>query len=162
MNLFKTFFGIGGMTTISRILGFVRDTVIARVFGAGLASDAFFVAFKIPNLLRRISAEGAFTQAFVPILTEYKTQNSPLEVRAFVNKISTLLGLFLVLITILGIFGAPWIIYITAPGFVSNPEKYNLTVDLLKITFPYINYAIRSFWRTLDYIYNCTWVCDKS
>tara|TARA_B100001142_G_scaffold172587_1_gene172142 strand:- start:6695 stop:8239 length:1545 start_codon:yes stop_codon:yes gene_type:complete len=138
MNLFKTFFGIGGMTTISRILGFVRDTVIARVFGAGLASDAFFVAFKIPNLLRRISAEGAFTQAFVPILTEYKTQNSTLEVRAFVNKISTLLGLFLVLITILGIFGAPWIIYITAPGFVSNPEKYNLTVDLLKITFPYI------------------------
>src|SRR5210317_1143233 len=119
MNLFKTFFGIGGMTTISRILGFIRDTVIARIFGAGLASDAFFVAFKIPNLLRRISAEGAFTQAFVPILTEYKTQNSSLEVRAFVNKISTLLGLFLVLITILGIFGAPWIIYITAPGFVS-------------------------------------------
>ena len=79
MNLLKTFFGIGGMTTISRILGFIRDTVIARIFGAGLESDAFFVAFKIPNLLRRISADGAFTQAFIPILSEYKTKNSSIE-----------------------------------------------------------------------------------
>ena len=138
MNLLKTFFGIGGMTTISRILGFIRDTVIARIFGAGLESDAFFVAFKIPNLLRRISAEGAFTQAFIPILSEYKTKNSSIELESFINKISTFLGLFLILITLLGVFGAPWIIYITAPGFVTNPEKYNLTVDLLRITFPYI------------------------
>tara|TARA_B100000035_G_scaffold61092_1_gene49265 strand:+ start:230 stop:1768 length:1539 start_codon:yes stop_codon:yes gene_type:complete len=138
MNLLKTFFGIGGMTTISRILGFIRDTVIARIFGAGLASDAFFVAFKIPNLLRRISAEGAFTQAFIPILTEYKSLNSTIELKAFINKISTLLGLFLVVITLIGVFGAPWIIYVTAPGFISSPEKYNLTVDLLRITFPYI------------------------
>ena len=89
MNLFKTFFGIGGMPTLSRILGFIRDTVIARIFGAGLESDAFFVAFKIPNLLRRISAEGAFTQAFIPILSEYKTKNSSLELKSFINKIST-------------------------------------------------------------------------
>ena len=138
MNLLRTISGIGGMTTISRILGFIRDAVIARIFGAGLESDAFFVAFKIPNLLRRISAEGAFTQAFIPILSEYKIQKSPLELGSFINKISTLLGFFLVLITLLGVLGAPWIIYITAPGFISNPEKYNLTVDLLKITFPYI------------------------
>ncbi len=83
MNLLKTFFGIGGMTTISRILGFIRDTVIARIFGAGLASDAFFVAFKIPNLLRRISAEGAFTQAFIPILTEYKSTKFNDRVKSF-------------------------------------------------------------------------------
>jgi len=83
MNLLRTISGIGGMTTISRILGFIRDAVIARIFGAGLESDAFFVAFKIPNLLRRISAEGAFTQAFIPILSEYKIQKSPLELRIF-------------------------------------------------------------------------------
>ena len=74
MNLLKTLASVGGMTTISRILGFIRDSIIARVFGVGIATDAFFVAFKIPNLLRRISAEGAFTQAFVPILAEYKTK----------------------------------------------------------------------------------------
>ena len=73
MNLFKILTNVGGMTTLSRVLGFIRDTIIARVFGVGLATDAFFVAFKIPNLLRRISAEGAFTQSFVPILSEYKS-----------------------------------------------------------------------------------------
>ena len=138
MNLLKTLSGIGGMTTISRILGFIRDTIIARVFGASMESDAFFVAFKIPNLLRRISAEGAFTQAFVPVLSQYKTKHTPAELRLFVNKISTLLGIFLVITAILGVFAAPWIIYVTAPGFVSNPEKYDLTVALLRITFPYI------------------------
>ena len=75
MNLFKTLASVGGMTTISRILGFIRDSIIARIFGVGVETDAFFVAFKIPNLFRRISAEGAFTQAFVPILAEYKTDN---------------------------------------------------------------------------------------
>ena len=155
MNLLKTFFGIGGMTTISRILGFIRDTVIARIFGAGLASDAFFVAFKIPNLLRRISAEGAFTQAFIPILTEYKSLNSTIELKVFINKISTLLGLFLVVITLIGVFGAPWIIYITAPGFISSPEKYNLTVDLLRITFPYIFFIslVSLSGRNFEYIW---------
>ena len=72
MNLLKTLFTVGGMTFVSRILGFVRDTLMARIFGAGMFTDAFIVAFRIPNLLRRISAEGAFSQAFVPILAEYK------------------------------------------------------------------------------------------
>ena len=75
MNLFKTLASVGGMTTISRILGFIRDSIIARIFGVGIEADAFFVAFKIPNLLRRISAEGAFTQAFVPILSNIKLKN---------------------------------------------------------------------------------------
>ena len=138
MNLLKTLASVGGMTTISRILGFIRDSIIARVFGVGIATDAFFVAFKIPNLLRRISAEGAFTQAFVPILAEYKTKKTKLETNLLVSKVATLLGIFLVLITALGVFGAPWLIYVSAPGFVSDPQKFNLTVDLLQITFPYI------------------------
>ena len=138
MNLLKTLASVGGMTTISRILGFVRDSIIARVFGVGIETDAFFVAFKIPNLLRRISAEGAFTQAFVPILSEYKNKKSKIEVSYLINKVATLLGLFLVLVTLLGVFGAPWLIYISAPGFVSDSEKFDLTVNLLQITFPYI------------------------
>jgi len=138
MNLLKTLASVGGMTTISRILGFVRDSIIARVFGVGIESDAFFVAFKIPNLLRRISAEGAFTQAFVPILSEYKNNKSKIQVSNLINKVATLLGFFLVLVTLIGVFGAPWLIYISAPGFVSDPEKFDLTVNLLQITFPYI------------------------
>ena len=138
MNLFKTLASVGGMTTISRILGFIRDNIIARIFGVGVETDAFFVAFKIPNLFRRISAEGAFTQAFVPILAEYKTKKSKIEVSYLINKVATLLGIFLVLITLVGVFGAPWLIYLSAPGFISEPEKFNLTVNLLQITFPYI------------------------
>ena len=76
INLAKSLVGVGGMTFLSRVLGFLRDSIIARIFGVGIATDAFFVAFKIPNLLRRISAEGAFTQAFVPILSEYKTNKT--------------------------------------------------------------------------------------
>ena len=138
MNLSKALAGVGGMTTVSRVLGFLRDSIIARIFGAGMVTDAFFVAFKIPNLLRRISAEGAFTQAFVPILAEYKSSRSPKETAILINKVATLLGLFLIIVTLLGIFGAPWLIYISAPGFASDPEKFNLTVDMLQITFPYI------------------------
>jgi len=138
MNLFNTLANIGGMTTLSRVLGFVRDNIIARVFGAGMATDAFFVAFKIPNLLRRISAEGAFTQSFIPILSEYKAKKTKLDLNQFINRIATLLGIFLVLITLIGVFGAPWLIYLSAPGFVSDPQKFNLTVDLLRIAFPYI------------------------
>ena len=92
MNLLKALAAVGSMTFLSRILGFVRDTLIARVFGAGLYTDAFFVAFKIPNLLRRISAEGAFSQAFVPILAEYKKQRSFDETHALINHVATLLG----------------------------------------------------------------------
>ena len=76
INLTKSLLGVGSMTFISRVLGFLRDIIIARIFGVGLATDAFFVAFKIPNLLRRISAEGAFTQAFIPILSEYKSKKT--------------------------------------------------------------------------------------
>lgn len=138
MNLLKALAKVGSMTFISRILGFVRDTLIARIFGAGMLSDAFIVAFKIPNLLRRISAEGAFSQAFVPILAEYKSQRSFDDTHRLINRVATWLGLILVAVTLIGMLAAPWIVTIIAPGFRVNPEKMQLTVELLRITFPYI------------------------
>jgi putative peptidoglycan lipid II flippase len=138
MNLLKALATISSMTLLSRILGFVRDTVIARAFGAGLATDAFFVAFKIPNFLRRLFAEGAFSQAFVPILAEYKNQRGESELRDLVDHVSGLLAMALVVVTALGVMAAPFIVYIGAPGFAGNPQKFDLTVQLLRITFPYI------------------------
>jgi putative peptidoglycan lipid II flippase len=138
MNLLRVLASVGSMTFLSRILGFARDTLIARMFGAGLATDAFFVAFKIPNLLRRVSAEGAFSQAFVPILAEYKSQRTPAETHALINHVASLMGVFLVLVTIIGMLAAPLIVGITAPGFAKDASKFSLTVELLRITFPYI------------------------
>lgn len=138
MNLLKALAKVGSMTFVSRILGFVRDTLIARVFGAGMLSDAFIVAFKIPNLLRRISAEGAFSQAFVPILAEYKSQRSFDETHGLVNRVATWLGIILVVVTLLGMLAAPWIVSLIAPGFRADAAKMQLTVELLRITFPYI------------------------
>ena len=138
MNLLRVLANVGSMTFLSRILGFARDTLIARMFGAGLATDAFFVAFKIPNLLRRVSAEGAFSQAFVPILAEYKSQRSAAETHALISHVASLMGVFLVLVTIAGMLAAPLIVGITAPGFAKDASKFALTVELLRITFPYI------------------------
>ncbi|MCU1718162.1 murein biosynthesis integral membrane protein MurJ [Pseudomonas sp. 5P_3.1_Bac2] len=138
MNLLKSLAAVSSMTMLSRVLGFVRDTIIARIFGAGVASDAFVVAFKLPNLLRRIFAEGAFSQAFVPILAEYKTQQGDEAARTFVAYVSGLLTLVLAVITLLGIIAAPWIVWVSAPGFADEAERFALTTDLLRITFPYI------------------------
>ncbi|PWU29278.1 MULTISPECIES: murein biosynthesis integral membrane protein MurJ [unclassified Pseudomonas] len=138
MNLLKSLAAVSSMTMISRVLGFVRDTIVARMFGAGMATDAFFVAFKLPNLLRRIFAEGAFSQAFVPILAEYKTQQGEEATRTFIAYVSGLLTLVLAVVTLLGILAAPWVIWITAPGFADTPEKFELTTALLRVTFPYI------------------------
>ncbi|SNX60076.1 putative peptidoglycan lipid II flippase [Nitrosomonas ureae] len=138
MNLLKALAAVSSMTFVSRILGFVRDIMIARIFGAGMATDAFFVAFRIPNLLRRLFAEGAFSQAFVPILAEYKNTRTPEETRELIDHITMLLGITLFLVTLIGIAAAPFIIYASAPGFSADTEKFNLTVELLQITFPYI------------------------
>jgi len=126
------------MTFISRILGFLRDILIARIFGAGMATDAFFVAFRIPNLLRRLFAEGAFSQAFVPILAEYKNTRTPEETRDLIDHITMLMTITLFIVTIIGVIAAPLIIYTSAPGFSADQEKFDLTVALLQITFPYI------------------------
>jgi len=138
MNLLRALATVSGMTLLSRILGFVRDFVIARTFGAGLATDAFFVAFKLPNLLRRMFAEGAFSQAFVPILGEYKNQRSPSETHTLVDRVACLLSLALFAVTTLGIALAPLLVWISAPGFAADSEKFELTVALTRITFPYI------------------------
>ena len=100
---------VGSMTTISRVLGLVRDIVIAAVFGAGASADAFFVAFKIPNFLRRLFAEGAFSQAFVPVLADYKSEGSIAAVQALVNRVAGVLGGTLLIITLLSILAAPLI-----------------------------------------------------
>lgn len=138
MNLLRALATVSGMTLLSRILGFVRDFVIARAFGAGLATDAFFIAFKLPNLLRRMFAEGAFSQAFVPILGEYKNKGSAEDTRTLVDHVASLLSLALFAITALGIAAAPVLVWISAPGFSENAEKFALTVTLTRITFPYI------------------------
>jgi len=138
MNLLRTLATVSSMTLVSRILGFVRDLVIARAFGAGLATDAFFVAFKLPNLLRRLFAEGAFSQAFVPILSEYKNRRGEDEARLLVDRVAALLALALFVVTLIGVIAAPAIVYVTAPGFAATPGKFELTVDLLRVIFPYI------------------------
>jgi len=138
VNLLKALAAVSSLTLLSRILGFVRDTVIARSFGAGFYTDAFFVAFKIPNLLRRLFAEGAFSQAFVPVLGEYKNRHGEEATRELIDKVGGVLLVALVVVTVIGMLAAPAIVYLTAPGFASDPAKAALTTDLVRIVFPYI------------------------
>ena len=138
MNLLKALATISGMTLLSRILGFVRDSVIAQIFGAGPQTDAYFVAQKLPNLLRRLFAEGAFSQAFVPILGEYKNKLGQSEAKRLVDHVATLLFLILSVVTLIGMLAAPLLVYISAPGFLDDSDKFALTVELTRITFPYI------------------------
>jgi putative peptidoglycan lipid II flippase len=127
------------MTLVSRVLGLLRDMLLARWFGADAAMDAFFVAFKIPNFLRRLFAEGAFSQAFVPVITEYREQRTPAETRELANSVAgTLLGI-LSTITILGVLASPLLVMLFAPGFLhSNPAQFDLAADMLRLTFPYL------------------------
>ncbi|MBI3222321.1 MAG: murein biosynthesis integral membrane protein MurJ [Nitrosomonadales bacterium] len=138
MNLLKSLATISGLTLVSRILAFARDVLIARVFGAGMATDAFFVAFKLPNLLRRLFAEGAFSQAFVPIFGEYKHRRGHEETKLLVDHVTTMLALILFGVTLVGIVAAPILVYISAPGFAKDADKFALTVQLLRLTSPYI------------------------
>ncbi|MFP3014662.1 MAG: murein biosynthesis integral membrane protein MurJ [Arsenophonus sp.] len=138
MNLLKSLAWLSFITMLSRVLGFIRDVFIAYFFGSGYNTDTFFIAFRLPNLLRRIFAEGAFSQAFVPILSEYKNHKDDDVTRTFIAYVSGLLILILTIVTLAGILMSPWIIYITAPGFNYIPDKFDLTVRLLRIIFPYI------------------------
>jgi putative peptidoglycan lipid II flippase len=123
---------------LSRVLGLVRDIVIAGFIGASANADAFFVAFKIPNFLRRLFAEGAFAQAFVPVLADYKEQGSLEAVRALIDRIAGVLGGVLIVVTGLAVLGAPVVASIFAPGFISDASKFQLTSDMIRITFPYL------------------------
>ena len=137
-RLIKSTLVTGGMTLLSRITGLVRDMVFAGLIGAGagVAADAFYVAFRIPNFLRRIFGEGAFSQAFVPVFTEYKSRESREELREFVDRLTGIFGLILFGVTLIGVLTSPFIVFALAPGF--SGEKYDLTVTMLRIPFPYI------------------------
>jgi putative peptidoglycan lipid II flippase len=138
VNLLKAAASVSGMTLLSRITGFVRDWVIAFMFGAGAVTDAFFVAFRIPNLLRRLFAEGAFSQAFVPVLGEYRKQRGDEATRVLAGKVLTTLAAWLFVATLIGVVAAPAVVYLFAGGFAKDPDKFQLTVQLLRICFPYI------------------------
>ncbi len=127
------------MTLLSRVLGLVRDVVFAWFIGASGGADAFFVAFKIPNFLRRLFAEGAFAQAFVPVLSEYRQQGKIAAIRHLIDRIAGCLGVTVVGVSAIAVVGAPALTFIFAPGFYLNsPEKFALTADMIRITFPYL------------------------
>jgi len=136
--MFKSLAKVGSNTMLSRVLGFVRDLVLAHTFGANAGTDAFFVAFKIPNFLRRLFAEGSFSVAFVPVLAEYKAKRSLDELKLFVNHVAGTLGGVLLLVTALGVLGAPVLVMIFAPGFIGVEGKMDLAADMLRLTFPYL------------------------
>ena len=138
MNLLGALARVSGFTLASRVTGLAREFLIARAFGASVYTDAFFVAFRIPNLLRRLFAEGAFSQAFVPILAESKHRAGVDETRSLIDHTAGVLAVALFVVSAIGIACAPIIIYISAPGFAALPDKFAVTVDLLRITFPYI------------------------
>jgi len=129
---------VGSMTMLSRILGLVRDMVIAAFVGATANADAFFVAFKIPNFLRRLFAEGAFSQAFVPVLADYKQEGSIAAVKSLIDRVAGVLGGTLLLVTSFAILAAPLVAALFAPGFLDQPLKYQLTSEMIRITFPYL------------------------
>ena len=137
-QLFKATSLVGGMTLISRILGFARDMVLARYFGAGVVMDAFTQAFKIPNFGRRTFGEGAFSLAFVPVLSEYKATRSHEEVKQLTDRVAGSLILVLFIVTLVGVIGAPVVMWVFAPGFTNEPDKYALAVRMLRLTFPYL------------------------
>lgn len=140
LRIFKSTLIVSAMTLLSRVLGFIRDVVFAREFAASAGMDAFLIAFKIPNFMRRLFAEGAFNQAFVPTLGEYKESRDKKAVKDLVQHVAGTLGGWLFFITLLGVIAAPIVIMLFAPGYLEqqNQSQYDLTVSLLRITFPYI------------------------
>lgn len=128
----------GSMTIFSRITGLVRDIIFAQMMGSTLVADAFFVAFRIPNFFRRIFGEGAFSAAFVPVYTQHRQTSDPDEVRGFVDIVTGRLTLALVSLTVIGVVLSPVLVTVLAPGFRADIDKFQLTVDCLRITFPYV------------------------
>ena len=138
--MFRSLSTVGGHTLLSRVLGFIRDLVFAQVFGASAQTDAFFVAFKIPNFLRRLFGEGAFATAFVPVLTEYRTQRDYRELKDFVDHVAGSLGLVVLLVSLIGVVAAPLFVSLFAFGWVMDGEtaKLTLAAEMLRLTFPYL------------------------
>jgi putative peptidoglycan lipid II flippase len=138
MNLLKTLSTVSALTLLSRIAGLARESLKAFAFGAGLQMDAFEAAFRLPNILRRLFAEGAFSQAFVPILAEYQRARGDAATRDLVGRVASLLAVTLIIVSILGVVAAPWLVYLLASGFERTPGKVELTATLIRIMFPYI------------------------
>jgi putative peptidoglycan lipid II flippase len=138
MNLHKTLAAVSGMTMISRVTGLLREVLIARAFGASAYTDAFIVAFRIPNLLRRLFAEGAFSQAFVPILAEYKSKKGESATKELVDHVATILMWVLLLTCIVGVLAAPAIVFLMASGLQDQPETFAMSAVMTRIMFPYI------------------------
>lgn len=136
-KLLKSTSVVGSMTLVSRISGLVRDMAFAQFVGAGVVADAFFVAFRVPNFLRRIFGEGAFTVAFVPVFSAVREEH-PDSARAFLDLVAGRLGAVLVLLSALGVLCAPQIVWLLAPGFADDPDKFAATVDTLRLVFPYL------------------------
>ncbi|MGH8130285.1 MAG: murein biosynthesis integral membrane protein MurJ [Steroidobacteraceae bacterium] len=129
---------VGLLTLLSRVTGVIRDMVYLISFGAGPLMDAFLVAFKIPNFLRRLTAEGAFSQAFVPVISEYKVQRPHAEVRELVARVMGVFGTLLFVVTLIGVIAAPVLAFLFAPGFRADGDRFDLTVEMLRFTFPYM------------------------
>lgn len=138
MSLIKAAATVSSLTLLSRITGVVRDMLIARYFGSSAATDAFYVAFRLPNMLRRLFAEGAFQQAFVPMLSDVKATKSEEEVRSFIDRVFSLLASVLVLVSILGVLIAPVLVWLIAGGLAENPEGFDLATEMTRWMFPYI------------------------
>ena len=136
--IFKNTSVVGLTTLLSRVTGLLRDMVYSQAFGAGTLMDAFLVAFKIPNFLRRLFAEGAFSQSFVPVISEYKVRREQAAVKELVGDVTGTLGVVLFVVSLIGVIAAPLIILLFAPGFTQAEGKYELAVEMLRWTFPYI------------------------
>jgi putative peptidoglycan lipid II flippase len=154
MNLLRTLAAISSMTMLSRVTGLLRESLFARAFGASAYTDAFIIAFRLPNLLRRLFAEGAFSQAFVPILSEYKTQHGEAATKTLVDHVATALIWATVLTSIVGIVGAPLLITLLAGDLRDTPGAYDASVIMTQMMFPYI--ACMSFVALAGGILN-TW-----
>lgn len=137
-NLLQSTSIVSGMTLLSRVLGLVRDIVFARFFGATIVMDAFIVANRIPNMLRRFFAEGAFSQGFVPVMARYREIHDHEDAREFVDAVSGTLGLVLFCITLIGVVAAPVLVFVVAPGFVGEDGRFDLATAMLRFTFPYL------------------------
>jgi putative peptidoglycan lipid II flippase len=138
LRLFRATSVVGIMTLLSRITGLIRDIAFSSWFGSGAVMDAFTVAFKIPNLMRRFFAEGAFSQAFVPVITEYRTRGRDAETANLIGSVTGTLGVVLFAVTAIGVVAAPLIVLIFAPGFGGTDDRFDLSVAMLRFTFPYI------------------------
>ena len=137
MNLLRAAATISGLTLVSRILGLVRETLVAATFGAGPLTDAFFVAFRLPNMLRRLFAEGAFTQAFVPILAESQ-QQSVVRTREVLDSVATVLFWTLTVVVAIAVLAAPGLVWLVASGLRQDPETFSVAVVMTRWMFPYI------------------------